>query len=624
MAGKKERNRFQLSDLKDACQQMRRLAPYAFPYKARLFVYFIAVVAFSAGNMARALVIEPLLPLMAADANPTDTDAAEFDAGKYLVENDVHHIAYLLLAAAVLMAFGTLGKIYMMQWVMHRSTVDVQRELARKLMGQPVSFFDGARKGELLSRLTYDLSGVRRTFHIVFNDLIHHPVVMLGIIGGMVYTSPILCLGTLILPIAMAPVIFLAGKIKRLSKRSYESHAELTNFFHQFFEGVRVVKAFGMEKQQEKELDHSAIEFFDRSLKVGKYQAISRALVEFVLGIMIAGGLVGGVWVFSTGVLGADITFAKAMQFLFLLILLYDPVRKLTHTINNMSSSMAANDRVFEVMDREPELKDRPDAIAAPSFSKDIVFYGVGFEYLPGRPVLYDINFSAPKGSMTALVGATGAGKSTLLDSIPRFYAPTSGKVTMDGRDLSELKGTTWLEQIAVVSQETFLFNTSIRENLLAADPEANEERLKQALDAANILDEIESLPEGIDTVLGDRGINLSGGQRQRLAIARAFVKRAPILLLDEATSALDTETERKVQAALDKLIQGATVFAIAHRLSTIIHADQILVMDQGRVIESGTHDELLAKKGRYSVLYETQIKPFETQSGEGASYEWN
>jgi ABC-type multidrug transport system fused ATPase/permease subunit len=209
---------------------------------------------------------------------------------------------------------------------------------------------------------------------------------------------------------------------------------------------------------------------------------------------------------------------------------------------------------------------------------------------------------------MTAFVGPTGAGKSTLLDLIPRFYAPTGGRVVVDGVDLANVTSASWLSQIAIVSQENFLFNTSVRDNLLAGRPDASEADLIEALKAANVYEEIASLPEGLDTKLGDRGVSLSGGQRQRLAIARAFVKRAPILLLDEATSALDTETERRVQQALDRLIQGATVFAIAHRLSTIAHADQILVVESGEIVERGSHAELLAKNGRYAMLHSTQL----------------
>ncbi|NUQ34731.1 MAG: ABC transporter ATP-binding protein, partial [Planctomycetaceae bacterium] len=526
-------------------------------------------------------------------------------------DTGIWQIALVLCGATFLMAIGTFGKQYLMSWAMNRATIDVQRDLANSLLRQSVTFFNVTRKGELLSRITHDLNGVRQTFHIIFNDLIQHPIAILSIIAVMVYKSPQLCLILLVFPVVLTPVTYFAGKIRRLSRRSIESHVELTNFFHQFFEGVRVVKAFGMEGQQRDELGRVSSTHFTRSIKVGKYMALSRAIVEFVLGLLVASLITLGAWTLSEGMLGEETSFATLMMFVGALILAYDPIRKLSDTLNKMSNSMASNERVFELMQREPEMKDAPDAPNAPRFSHEIVFNNVGFEYLPGRPVLQDISFRTSKGSMTALVGATGAGKSTLMDLIPRFYAPTKGAITVDGVDLANVRLASWLEQIAVVSQETFLFNTSIRENLLAANQNASESDLIEALKAANIYDEVAAMPQGIDTVLGDRGVNLSGGQRQRIAIARAFVKRAPILLLDEATSALDTETERKVQAALDRLIKGATVFAIAHRLSTITHAQQILVLDQGRIIESGTHDQLLARNGRYAMLYETQIRSF-------------
>ncbi len=602
MGKKKERGRFQLKDVKAARIQMRRLAPYALRYWPRFLIYLVCTLLYWAGYGGRFLLIKEIGPML----DPQATDMGQ--AFHFLSQDNIYFIAGLFFLGSIAMALGTFGKQYHMNWIIHRGTLDVQRDLTNNIIRQPVAFFNLKRKGELMSRVTNDLSGVRQTYHILFNDLVSHPIGIIVLSAGAVYTSPTLGLAVLLMPIVLLPVIMLAGKIKRLSRRSLESQAELSNFFHQLFEGIRVVKAFHMEKRQSQELDDTGLNFFKRSVKVGKYKGISRALVEIVLGAMIAAGLVGGVSLLSSNILGEGFTFWTLAQFIAFLMALYDPVRKLSHTLNNMSQSMAANERVFELIDLEPEIKDLPDARRAAVFSDAIRFEKVNFEYQAGYPVLHDISFQANKGTLTAFVGQTGAGKSTLLDLIARFYLPCSGKIIVDGHDLKALQHRSWLEQIAIVSQETFLFNTSVRENLLSVREDADEHDLIECLKAANIYDEIKTLPQGLDTLLGDRGINLSGGQRQRLAIARAFVKQAPILLLDEATSALDTETEQKVQEALERLIKGATVFAIAHRLSTIVHADRILVLEKGRLIEEGNHQSLMKDNGRYAHLYRTQF----------------
>jgi subfamily B ATP-binding cassette protein MsbA len=619
----RSKNRFQLSDLREAFTQMRRLTPYAFPYWPRLVVYLAATTLYWVGNAGRALVIGPFIAIASgAVKHGTEVTGNASDVEQTIRDKFGHGTAafvdsvgipilwtlpLVLLVAGIAQAIGTWGKQYQMNWLMNRATVDVQRDLAKHLMRQPVSFFNQNRKGELMSRVTNDLGGVRATFSIVYNDLFHHPIGIITMLAMAIYTSPQLSLATLFLPLVLLPVIAFAGKIKRLSRASYETAAELSNFFHQFFEGVRVVKAYGMEGEQVKELDRASLTYFNRSVKVGKYKGLSRALVEMVVGLMTAAALAAGLWLLSNDIFGERIEFGTVVQFIALLALMYDPIRQFSHTLNNMSEAMAANERVFAMMDRVPELLDAPDAKPAPMLSREITFDRVSFEYIPGRPVIYDVSFTAKKGTMTAFVGPTGAGKSTLLDLIPRFYAPTGGRVLVDGVDLATVAHATWLAQIAVVAQETFLFNTSVRDNLLAGKPGATDDELIDALRAANILDEIMSLPKKLDSHLGDRGVTLSGGQRQRLAIARAFVKRAPVLLLDEATSALDTETERKVQQALERLIEGATVFAIAHRLSTIVHADQILVVEGGRITERGSHSELIKAQGRYAVLYRTQ-----------------
>ncbi len=405
----------------------------------------------------------------------------------------------------------------------------------------------------------------------------------------------------------MVPVILFAQKIKHASRKKYQGLENQGNFFHQMLDGIRVVKAFRMQEAQKQEFDYVSIDVFARERKIARYKGTARSLVEITYNLVMAGIMLGVGLVFTTQWFEDAGGMGMFLQFVVASFLIYDPARRLGHSINEIQEATVGLDRVFEIYDRQPEIMDRPNAKDAPREFSELSIENVSFQYVPERTVLNNVSFTVRRGQMVAFVGQSGMGKSTMMDLIPRFYDPVGGAIKVDGTDLRDLKTDSWLSNIAMVTQETFLFNTTIRKNIMAGKPEASEEEVIAAAKAANVWEEIAAMPKGLDTLLGDRGVNLSGGQRQRVAIARAFLKKAPILLLDEATSNLDTRSEREVQRALDGLVAGCTVFVVAHRLSTIRKADKILVFHSGRIIESGNHDELMALNGHYATAVRLQ-----------------
>jgi subfamily B ATP-binding cassette protein MsbA len=552
---------------------------------------------YSGGYAMRLLVIKPVIDLAQGDA----TNAEE-------VLRTVTPLAGVLLGGAILMAVGTFLRQYYMGYVQAYTVINLQRKMVESVLTQPIAFFNSERKGALLSRMTANTAAASRLVRIVIEGVISHPVTMVAVLTVMIYTSPILSLAVLVvLPIVLVPVMAFAGKIRKATRTKYKKVEASGNFFHQMLEGIRVVKSYRLEKEQRAEFERVSDDVFRRERKVARYKGSSRFAIELTYNTVMAGAL------FVVGLMMTTVWFAEAggfgmfAQFFAGLVFLYDPARKLGHSINDVQESTAALDRAFELLDRKPELADKPGALDAPRDFGSIEFQNVEFHYIEGRPVLNDVNFEVKRGCMVAFVGQSGMGKSTLMDLIPRFYDPTGGAIKVDDVDLREVRMESWLKNIAIVSQDTFLFNTTIRENILSGKPDATNDEVIEAARAAHIWHDIEKMPDGLDTPLGDRGVTLSGGQRQRVAIARAFLRKAPILLLDEATSALDSGSEREVQKALDALIEGCTVFAVAHRLSTIRRADAILVMNEGRIIERGTHDDLMKLNGAYAAAFRLQ-----------------
>ncbi len=509
------------------------------------------------------------------------------------------------LIAPFIFAFNYL-QTYLKNHVMWSVLMDIRNQLCEHLLPQSLNYFENKKSGELISRLTNDITATQFGLTILFDSVLLEPMRLLLGLGLAFYFSWKLSLFTFVVfPLVVIPVLIFGRKIKKYGRRSLMHLGELTDAMREMFAGIRIVKAFKMETEEIMEFRNINSRLFRRVMQTVKAKAMNTSTTELIysLGlavIIIIGGYVVTTNKVSPGALGG---FVAVTGFMIL-----TSIKKLAKCYGNLQESLAGASRVFELLDQQPTITDRPDARELKKVDKDITFKGVNFTY-DSLPVLQDINLTVEKGQLVAVVGESGAGKSTLLDLIPRFYDPVSGVIEIDGEDIRRVKRDSLLEQIAIVTQQTFLFNRSFKDNILCGRRSAGMEEVENAAKAANIHNFITSLPDGYDTVVGEQGVKLSGGQRQRVTIARAILKNAPILILDEATSSLDSESEKFVQEALDNLMKGKTTFVIAHRLSTIRHADMIIVLKKGRIVDIGAHDELMQRDGEYRKLYSVQFE---------------
>ncbi len=484
--------------------------------------------------------------------------------------------------------------------------MDIRNHLCEHILPQSLSYFENRKSGELISRLTNDITATQFGLSILFDSVLLQPMRLLCGLGLAFYFTWTLSLFTFILfPLVIIPVLVFGRKIKKYGSKSLMHLGELTDAMREMFSGIRIVKAFKMENEEIVEFKKLNSRFFKRMMQTVKAKALNTSTTEFIYSLGLAAIIIVGGYVITTnkispGSLGGFVTVTA--------FLILPSVKKLAKSYAKLQESLAGASRVFELLDQHPSITDNPDAIELEKIEKTVSFKNVNFAY-DSIPVLKDINLTVEKGQIIAIVGESGAGKSTMLDLVPRFYDPLSGAIEIDGTDIRLLKRDSLLEQIAIVSQQTFLFNRSFKDNILCGRRDASLEEVEDAAKAANIHDFIISLPDGYDAIVGEQGVKLSGGQRQRVTIARAILKNAPILILDEATSSLDSESEMLVQEALDNLMKDKTTFVIAHRLSTIRHADRIVVLKNGCLVETGTHDELIEKEGQYKKLYRIQFE---------------
>ncbi|NNK93252.1 MAG: ATP-binding cassette domain-containing protein, partial [Desulfobacterales bacterium] len=406
-----------------------------------------------------------------------------------------------------------------------------------------------------------------------------------------------------VLPVAAFPIVKFGKIFRKLSTKAQEETAQVSNMLYETITGNRIVKAFNMEKHENKRYNKQLDTLFNVTVKNAKYRCLQHPLMEFIGGVAIALFiLVGG-----KGVIDGSSTPGTFFALMTSLIVAYDPVKRIGKVNSVIQQGLAAAARVFTILDTQPEISDRKEAILLPPFKKTIRFAGVHFRYNDETVALADINLSVPAGQTLAIVGPSGGGKTTLTNLIPRFLDVTEGSITIDGMNIRDVTMRSLRNQIAMVTQQTILFNDTVRNNIAYGSLDSSTDEIEQAAYAAYALNFIQALPNGINTIIGEGGARLSGGERQRISIARALLKNAPILILDEATSALDTESEREVQGALENLMKNRTTFVIAHRLSTIKNADRIIVIKQGKIIEDGTHDDLILQNGEYELLYNMQ-----------------
>jgi len=521
-------------------------------------------------------------------------------------ERAIGKVCLALLAVFLVRALFGYLQTFLMMTLEQRVVRDLRNRLFEKISGLSLSFFQGQHTGTLISRITNDVTLVRGALVASFVSLFRESLLTFMYLGVAIWISWRLAIITFVV---LPPIMFLIARIgARLRKRStriQEKMANITSTLQETISGIRVVQAFGMEEYERSRFFAHTGEYFRRFVRMEALSALAGPLTEF-MGVI---GVVVLLWYGGRQVLLADaISPDWFLIFLGAALSTMDPLKKLSKANNQLQMGLAAADRVFQVLDTEPDVKTVPDAHVLDGFTDAIRYEDVTFRYSTGEDVLESVTLAVGKGEIVAVVGPSGAGKSTLLDLVPRFYDPTCGRVTLDEHDLRDVDLASLRCLMGIVTQETILFNDTVLANIAYGLEGSSRDDVEAAARAANAHEFICAMPDGYDTVVGERGTRLSGGERQRLAIARAILKNPPILIFDEATSSLDTESERLVQEAIEHLFEGRTVLIIAHRLSTVRNAHRIVAMEDGRIVEEGTHDQLIVRNGLYRRLHDLQF----------------
>ncbi len=514
-------------------------------------------------------------------------------------------MAILVLILYLLKGLFGFWQGYLMNDVSLRVIRDMRNRLYRKFQNLSLDYYSQKRTGELVSRITNDVSIIQNSVTEGVTDLIYcsFQLILFATISFYIHWR-LATISLILFPLIAMPILRMGKLLRKLSSRSQERIADINSTLFETISGVRIVKAFSMEDYEVGKFERQNQNFYKIMMKINIRSLLLGPVTEFI-------GTLGGIVVFVLGgreVIAGRLSFGVFGLFIGALLSLIRPFKKLSrvHIINQQA--LAAARRIFEVLDIKPSVAEKPGASILPMIRDKVIFEKVWFRY-EDQNVLKDINLEVGVGEVVAFVGPSGVGKTTLVNLIPRFYDPTSGCVKIDGQDIREVSFKSLREQIGIVTQETILFNDTVRTNIAYGKPEAKDDEIERSARIANAHQFIMNMPKGYETIIGDRGFRLSGGEKQRLAIARAVLKNPPILILDEATSQLDTESERLVQEAIDRLMKGRTVFVIAHRLSTIRGATKIVLLDKGEVIEVGNHEELIKRGGLYKRLYQMQFK---------------
>ncbi|PHR28334.1 MAG: lipid A export permease/ATP-binding protein MsbA [Desulfotalea sp.] len=560
------------------------------PYKFKLIIAIFAMIFVAAFTGAQAYLVKDLLD-------------------KIFMEKNTNYLkAMPLVVLGVFFLKGVFYYVYSMLLEMVGQSVirDFRTAIFNHIHKQSLSFFNDMPTGTLISRVISDVSLLQQA---VSNALVKcvrdffQVVILLGVVFFMNWRLAMITF--IVLPLAAYPIVKFGRLFRKLSTATQEEVANVTNTLHETITGNRIVKAFTKEKYEGERFKKQVFGLFSLTMKDARYRCLQHPMMECIGGFAIA--LI--IWFGGLEVINGTATPGTFFAFLTALIAAYEPIKGVTRINSTIQQGLAAAARVFSLLDVEPEIQDKKGASALKPFESSIEFRGLNYQYNDEAVVLKDINLTIPAGQALAIVGPSGGGKTTLTNLIPRFLDVKKGAILIDGTDIRDVTVESLRTQIAMVTQQTILFNDTIRNNIAYSDQNASAERINEAAKAAHILEFIEGLPQGFDTIIGEGGARLSGGQRQRISIARAILKDAPILILDEATSALDTESERAVQKALENLMKNRTTFVIAHRLSTIKNADRIVVVKAGRIVEEGTHNSLIALGGEYETLYNMQYK---------------
>jgi len=544
----------------------------------------------AAATAASAWLLEPVIDKIFAEKN----------------EGMLWPIGLAVLATFAVKGAANYGQAVLMSIVGQRILTDMQIRLYAHLMRMDIAFFHANSTGRLISRFTNDINSMRMAVSNALTSFGKDSLSLIFLIGVMFEKEWRLALiAFLVLPAAVIPIARLGKRMRKVSANTQVQVGTFMTILEQTFHGIRHVKAYGMAEYEKKRVTGLANDIYNLIIKASRTRALSSPIMETLAGAAITLVIVyGGYRVIEGGT-----TQGQFFAFIAAALMAYEPAKRLANLNTNLQEGLAGADRLFRVLDTEPTIVDAPEATDLEINGGMIEAKNVSFAYDEAdKSALTDISLTVDAGKTVALVGPSGAGKSTILNLIPRFYDLDAGTIAIDGQDISKVTMASLRQNLALVSQEITLFDDTVRANIAYGRKDASEEEIIDAAKNAAAHDFITELPQGYETVVGEQGVKLSGGQRQRLAIARAMLKNAPILLLDEATSALDTESERKVQAALNKLMENRTTLVIAHRLSTVVDADVIYVIDDGRILEQGTHAELLTKKGAYANLYALQF----------------
>ncbi len=574
----------------NAIQDYKRIFPYVKPYLWRAILAVLITIPLGSMDAVIAWALRPYMDVVMIEKN--------VKASSY--------IPLLIVVFSLVQSFLNYATTYLNTWVGNKITMDLKYDLFKKLMTFDPAYFDKNSSGNIQFRFGTDAemacSGLLSNLKLFTTRLFSS----ISLIFVLFYNSwQLAILAVVFLFGALYPLATVRRKIKSITLKTVFSGGQIITHYNEAFQGNRVISSYNLYDYQERKFYDTLKTMFKLGMKMIKKTGLISPMMHFIVSL----GIAGAIWLGSYLIITNQLTPGGFVSFITALLMLYQPIKSIGTNYTNIQLSFMAMERVFEVLDSVPAIKNKENALLLPGIKKEIKYRDVCFEYIPGKPVLKHINLTIKPGQTIAFVGNSGGGKTTLVNLLPRFYDVCGGQITIDGTDIRDLDLYSLRDKISIVFQDNFLFGGTIRENILLGNENATEEQLRSAIKCACLEEFVSTLDLGVDTEIGERGILLSGGQKQRIAIARAFIKNAPIVILDEATSALDNKSEAIVQQAIENLMKDRTVLIIAHRLSTVRHADKIIVINYGELVEEGTHEELIQKEnGIYASLYRTQL----------------